>query len=467
MGSRQPNIPIPIADELINRALAKLNFWEYCLYYDTEFFTRRSFLKPVAEAFQQVFDNYVLGRSIKVAVSMPPRAGKSYITTLFCTWWLGRLPALSVMRNACTATLYRKFSYDARAIVKSEKFRNVFPGVDLADDKQNIDGWNLATSKQVGYFGGGVGSTIIGFGANLAISDDLYKDMADALSETSQEGVAMWKQSAHNSRMEKNCPEIFIGTRWTLQDEIGKAIESGKIDIPVRIPALVVDERGRLQSFCEDVKSTDEYLAIQADTEESIWNAEYMQEPVELEGLLFPTSSLKYFDPFNNDPEFRYASVDPADTGGDDLSAPFADLHENKIFITDAIYNGHGTDINGPELVEQIISKKLNHVDIEGNSAWILFGKEVRNKVQERGYDDCEIRIIKNSTNKHTRILAQSAFIRNHFVFLKEQYRSPEYKKFMKVLTAYMKDGSTKRDDAPDSLVIVAQYFKKTFSHLW
>lgn len=462
----RPKPDISSIDEMINRALATHNFWEFCLYYDSDFFTRRSFLKEVADAFQSVYDNYRQGRAIKVAVSMPPRAGKSYITSLFCAWWLGKFPELSVMRNACTARLYQKFSYDVRNIVKSDRFKSVFPSITLAPDKQNVDGWNLTTSRQVGYFGAGVGGTIIGFGANIAITDDLYKDMEAALSEKVQEGVSMWKQSAHNSRMERACPEIYIGTRWTLRDEIGKAVESGDVDIVVKIPALVMDDNGQLRSFCEDVKTTAEYLKIKADTEESIWVAEYMQEPAELEGLLFPASSLKYFDPFEGTPDFRYAAADPADTGGDDLSVPFADLHSDKIFITDVIYNTDGTDVNVPELVERIISKKLNHVDIEGNSAWILFGKDVRNKVQER-YEDCEIRIIKNTTNKHTRILAMSAFIRNHCYFLKEKHWTPQYRKFMKVLTSYMKDGSTKKDDAPDSLVLVAQYYKKNFSHIW
>jgi len=464
--SRLPKIEATEVDNLIDQGLAYYDFWEFCLYYDGDFFTRRPFLRKVADAFQQVYINYTKGKSIKVAVSMPPRAGKSYIASIFCAWWLGKFPSQSVMRNTCTARLYQKFSYDVRNIVRSDKFRKVFPGVYIQPDKQNLDGWNLTTSKQVGYFGGGVDGTIIGFGANLAVSDDLYKDMTAALSETVQEGVAVWKQSAHNSRMEKNCPEIFIGTRWTLKDEIGKAIQGGKIDIEVKISAMVVDESGQLKSFCEDVKSTHEYLTIKEDTEESIWAAEYDQNPIELKGLLFPASSLKYFTPFDGDPEYKFASVDPADTGGDDLSAPFADLYENKIFITDVIYSTDGTDITIPEIVERVVMRKLNACEIEGNSAWILFGKEVRSKIQER-YEDCDVRIVKAMTNKHTRILAQSAFIRNHFYFLPESHWTPPYRRFMKVLTSYMKDGSTKRDDAPDSLVMVAQHFKKNFSHLW
>ena len=76
------------------------------------------------------------------------------------------------MRNACTATLYLKFSYDVRNIVKSDKFKEVFPSVQLSDDKANLQGWNTNYAKQVSYFGAGVGGTIIGFGAdNIAVTD--------------------------------------------------------------------------------------------------------------------------------------------------------------------------------------------------------------------------------------------------------------------------------------------------------
>jgi predicted phage terminase large subunit-like protein len=462
---QRPNISN--IDELINRALSTHNFWEFCLYYDHDFFTRRQFLKEVASAFQRVYENYQQGKAIKVAVSMPPRAGKSYITSLFCAWWLGKFPDLSVMRNACTARLYQKFSYDVRNVVKSDRFRSVFPAIALAPDKQNVDGWNLTTSRQVGYFGAGVGGTIIGFGANIAITDDLYKDMEAALSEKVQEGVAMWKQSAHNSRMERACPEIYIGTRWTLKDEIGKAIESGDVDIVVKIPALVVGPDGQLRSFCEDVKTTAEYLKIKADTEESIWIAEYMQEPAEIEGLLFPAGLLKYFSPDQlKDAEYKYMAIDPADTGGDDLSAPLGELHGDGIFITDALYNKFGTDVNIPAVVEMIITHRVNHTDIESNAAWLMFTKQVKAKVAERD-PNRDIRAINAKGNKQTRILAQSAFIINHFYFLKEQYWTPQYRAFMKNLTTYMRAGTSKHEDSADSLAMMAKYYQKTFSKLW
>jgi hypothetical protein len=245
-------------DEQIDIALARYSFWEFLLWMDGEFFEKRPFTKKIADAFQTLSDEYDRGHAITVSVSMPPRASKSYTTSLFSCWWLGRHPDLSVMRNSCTARLYEKFSYDCRNIIRSTKFKKVFPHVTMAEDKQSLNGWNLSTAKQVSYFGAGVGGSIIGFGCNLAISDDLYSGMEQALSEVYNEKVMMWKQSASDSRKEKETPEIYIGTRWSINDVIGKAITEGKVDIQVTIPAL--DENN--ETFCPEVKSTEEYLKI-------------------------------------------------------------------------------------------------------------------------------------------------------------------------------------------------------------
>lgn len=456
--SRNPDI-IPYIDEQVDIALSRFMFWEFCLYFDNEFFNKRPFLQPVAAGFQDIAD----GRIMTESVSMPPRAGKSYLTSLFAAWWLGKNPELCVMRNTVTASLYRKFSYDVRNIIRSNRYRNVFPMVELSPDKQNIDGWSLTTSKQGAYFGGGVGTNIIGFGANLAITDDLYSGFEQATSENYNDSVFRWKQGSHDSRKEKGCPEIYIGTRWSVNDVIGKAIEDGKVDKVITIPALI---DGR--SFCENVKSTEEYLKIKEETDDEIWYAEYQQEPIEVKGLLFPKSELKYFDPADIKdlkPEFKYLAVDPADTGHDDTSAPFCKLVGKGIYVHDMVYNNHGTDITIPVLVDKIITGKLDAVEIEGVSAWVLFGKDVRNKVMEK-YEDVDIRIIKNSTNKQTRILARAAFVKNHFYFLKEEFWTPEYRKFMRVLTGYLRTGSAK-DDAPDSLAMAANYFMNNFGHLW
>jgi hypothetical protein len=259
--------------------LAKKDFWEFCLFYDREFFHEREFLKEVAIAFQNINENKIKS----LAVSMPPRAGKSYITSIFCAWTLGKHPTESVMRNTCTAQLFNKFSYDVRDIVKSERFQLVFPDVKLSDDKANLQGWNTNKSKQVGYFGAGVGGTIIGFGASkIAITDDLYRGIDDAINDNMNARIQQWKQATHDSRFESGCSRIDIGTRWTRNDVIGTQMDSGVYEKEVIIKALDDNDK----SFCEAVMTTDEYLDKRNKTAKEIWLAEYQQQPIDLVGML-------------------------------------------------------------------------------------------------------------------------------------------------------------------------------------
>ena len=432
------------------------NFWLFCLYYDYEFFSKRVFLKEVALAFQKVIDEYINGVAISVSVSMPPRAGKSYIASLFSTYWLGRFPELSVMRNSCTATLYQKFSYDTRNIIRSKRYTDIFTGVQLASDKQNLDGWNLSTSKQVGYFGAGVGGTIIGFGANIAISDDLYKSMQDALSTTTNAFVKMWKQSAHDSRKEKNCPEIFIGTRWKDDDIIGEALTSNKIDIEIKISALI-DEK----SFCEDVKSTDEYLKIKGDVSKIVWDAEYMQEPSSPEGILIPESKLTFADLSKSEVLYRFAVGDPADTGGDKFSCPFINVvsiqGNIRAFVNTVVHTTDGVRSATVRVGQKLRENKTECIFYEKNGLGLAaIELQINDKPSE-----CNVIPFNSTEQKEVSILSFYEFIPKFFIFNENYKDDKEYSLFIKDLTSYTKEGDNKhKKDAIDVMSKAAKILK-------
>jgi predicted phage terminase large subunit-like protein len=451
---------ILVSDEQIDIRMSRQMFWDFCMYYDREFFEKRPFLKQIADGLQQI----AKGEIQTLSASLPPRSGKSYLTSLFCAWWLALNPEKSIMRNCCTSYLFRKFSYDVRNIIKDRKFQKVFPAVKLQPDKQNVDGWNLTTAKQVSYFGAGVGGSIIGFGANIAISDDLYRGIDDALSSNYNEAVIRWKESSHDSRKEKDCPEIFVGTRWSKRDVIGRAIENGKIDKPISVSALINN-----QSFCEDVKSTAEYLEIRDSIDETIWQAEYMQEPIENKGLLFPSSELKFYDPEKLDlekVEFAYMHIDPADDGSDSYATPLCLLVGDRIYVHDVIYSTDGSEITEPETVLMAQKYKLNYAEFEGNSGWVIMGKNLRREFGEK-LPYCGFRIIKNTTNKETRILAASAFVKYKMYFRSDYKSLRQYNNFMLNITGYLREGGNKHDDGADSIAGAAKYFQIHFKDIF
>lgn len=449
-----------IREQIIQEAkkeLSRRDFWQFCLYYDEDFFSKRIFLKQVAEAFMRIHT----GEIKRLSVSMPPRAGKSFITSLFCAWTLGKFPTESVMRNTCTARLYEKFSYDVRSIVKSEKFKEVFTDIKLSEDKQAVNGWNLKESRQVGYFGAGVGGTIIGFGATkLAITDDLYKSLEDALSENVNEKILSWVEATHGSRLEKDCPSIDIGTRWTKRDVIGLNTELNKYDEQIIIPAL--DENDN--SFCEDVKSTEEYHQIRKEIDNVIWLAEYMQQPIEAKGLLFPKDELRYFKPDSArkfDSSLAYADI--ADEGLDSTSIPVGRNIGKDIYITDVLFSKDTSEYTIP-LAKQMLDKHdVSYIRVESNNMGAMYGRLLQKELNKT-----QVLSAVATTNKHTRILMDAGFIKKYCLFLSPEYWSDDYKKFMNELTSYLKTGDVKHDDAPDSMsglvIFIRSFLSDTYS---
>lgn len=446
---------------ILRKREARDNFWAFCLYMDPEFFTKRSFLIQVALAFMRVYRSFCDKKIYRLAVSMPPRAGKSYISSLFIAWMFGHFPEHSVMRNCCSDTLYNKLSYDTRNIVRSVKYQEIFPEAKLSGDKQNVKGWNLQSSRQVGYFGAGVGGTVIGFGASmLAMTDDLYKSLEDALSDTNNEKVWSWKQGTHDSRIEGNACSIDIGTRWSETDVLGRLESSGKYDEIIRIAAL--DEND--QSFCEDVHTTEYYHEIRQDLDESIWEAEYMQNPIEAKGLLFPKSELNRYrrkDIIDRKSEGGVGACDVADEGDDDFSAPFGQIFGDKIFITDVVFTKDPVEISEPRITQMILDEKCDKIRIESNNGGRIFGKNVRTGLAKKRHK-CEVQTKATTSNKATRILMRSGWIKKHCVFLHDDdiIKGSDYDRFMKSLTGYKKEGGNKHDDAPDSLTILAEYIE-------
>lgn len=464
--------------DLLHAELCRRDFWEFCLHIDREFYTKRPFLERVARGFQRVADGLIL----RLHVSMPPRAGKSRTATLFCAWLLGRCPYGSIMRNTVTARLYNKFSYDTRETMLSTAYAQIFPLIALAPDKQSVDGWSTTEARQVSYFGAGVGGSIIGFGATLiAMTDDLFKGIEEGMSETVQEKTWAWYTGTHMSRQEKNCPVIDIGTRWSKKDVIGRNLEDQYYDEVISIPAL--DPEGK--SFCEDVKSTEEYQFIKRKTSTIIFNAEYQQEPVESTGLMWSRETINRFSLKElkarmaqkdkdghriHQPEAKLGYIDVADEGDDALSFPRAVIFPHpeglRIYITDWIFTTDDIDITLPLVVANLIDDPIDYVRIEANNQGSAFFKMVRNS---EGIEEESILKVTSSTNKHTRILMAQGIVKHHFFFIQDDEIEvgSDYDKALDQMFDYPKAGRKKRVDSPDSIAGLAKFITTLLAHLF
>jgi len=425
---------------------------------DPKFFTKgKPHLKLICEALQEVADGVIR----KLAISLPPRAGKSYVISLFCAWLLGKYPDGSIMRNSYAAKLAEKFSKDIRdGIIPSEKYQDMFH-VNISNKSSAVDGWSLEGHTQTAYFCAGVGGAITGFGAkNCGILDDSIKNIEEALSETTVEATWNWYTSTHLSRLEAGCPEIHIATRWTRHDCIGRLTDpySPEYDSSfkvISIPAL--DEQGK--SFCPEVHTTEEYMAIKKVTDEYIFLAEYQQEPVESKGLLFPSEELNHFalNELHDKPDGIVGYTDTADKGSDFLSSVIGKRYGQYTYITDVIFTQDGVEITEPLVTQMCIDTKCDIMKIESNNGGSAYA---RNVIRLLGKAPCSVVDEPATTNKETRILMSSGYIKQFFFFRNDYVLGSDYDKFMRQVTSYIKMGNNKHDDGADSITGLADYMK-------
>jgi predicted phage terminase large subunit-like protein len=461
MLTKQEEIELIRLLEIEDRERVRNNFYSFCVYMDPVFFNDgKPHLKLIADAFQEVAE----GNINQLAVSMPPRAGKSYITSLFCAWMLGKYPDGSVMRNSYAAKLAEKFSKDIRdGVIPSEKYKKIFPDVKISKNNAAVDGWSINTNTQPAYFCAGVGGPITGFGCRtLAILDDPIKNIEEALSETVIENVWNWYTSTHLSRLESGCPEIHIATRWTRKDPIGRLTDpNSEYYKPgmkvISIPAL--DDKGK--SFCEDIKTTAEYYEIKRIQDSFIWEAEYMQHPIESKGLLYPIEELHRFtiaDISTKKPDGVLGFTDTADRGDDFLCSAVGKVYGECTYITDVVFTQDGVEITEPLVAQMLIDAQCYLMKIESNNGGSSYARNVRNLIQ--GKSPCMVTDEHQSTNKETRILMNAGYVKEHFYFRSDYKPGSDYDKYMRYLTSYVKLGKNKHDDAPDGTTGLAELAK-------
>ena len=84
-----------------------------------------------------------------------------------------------------------------------------------------------------------------------------------------------------------------------------------------------------------------------------------------------------------------------------------------------------------------------------------MFARQLQKETKTR------ILQIHNQSNKMTRIIMQSAFIKNFMIF--RETNSADFHQFMENVEAFSKEGRNKHDDAPDCLSGLAMFIRSMF----
>ncbi len=237
------------------------------------------------------------GEIERLMVCMPPGSAKSTYTSVeFPAWFLGRNPALSVIAASHTQELAERFGRRVRNIVASQEFTAVF-GFGVADDSASAGRWD--TERGGEYFAAGVGGSITGRRADLAIIDDPVKSREDADSERSRQKAWDWYTNDLLTRLKPGARQIVVMTRWHEDDLGGRILERERerwhlIELPME--AMPNDPLGRKvgERLWADW-FTDDMVEV-AKRDVRAWNALYQQQPAAEDGDYFKREWFAEYD---------------------------------------------------------------------------------------------------------------------------------------------------------------------------
>lgn len=236
------------------------------------------------------------GEIRKIMIFVPPRHGKSEIASInFPAWFFGRNPKKSIIASSYNSDLAISFGRKARNIVASQEYKNIFPGVSLAEDSKAAGQW--ITNQGGEYTAVGIGGGTTGRGADIFIIDDPVKDKQEAESPVIQERNIGWYRSVARTRLSPTGARVIIQTRWHDKDLAGQILATEDDWDVIDLSAIAEsdeDHRKLGEALWPEQYSLEELLAIKKELGIELFSALYQQKPITEESQVFNRSMFRY-----------------------------------------------------------------------------------------------------------------------------------------------------------------------------
>lgn len=439
-----------------------------------EVFTRHQIIQSLQDLMDDKLDIFGL--------SVPPGCGKSTLEDFFLSLVGGWFPNDFNLSSAHSSILTRSLYDGVLEIINDPveyTWHEIFPNVKLAGTNAKETTVNLERNGRFKTWtfrsidGSLTGATRCN---RFLTADDLVSGIEEALNKARLE--TLWTKVVNDlrSRRLEGCKEIYIATRWSVHDPIGKLqqlYEGNPRARFIAVPAL--NEEGESNfMFAVNGFSKKYFMDAKESMDDLSFKCLYQQQPIEREGLLFPTDELRRFF-FNREqvpekqsafiiipertPDAIWAVCDTKDTGTDFESLPIAYQFGDDFFIPDVVFDDT-TDYDTLDMKSAniLIRHNPHKIRFESNSA----GGRVAHNVQKLIDGKCRAQIEPERTqaNKETKILVNSDWIKKHCIFLDPSLYSPksDYGLFMENVVTYTVKVKPPHDDGPDSLAMLAEY---------
>lgn len=452
-------------------AAAPYDFDSYLLYLEWErepskkfYVPRRKVLQPIVKAMQDMIDDKI----DLLTISMPPGTGKSTLGIFFLSWVMGRYPDSQNLASAHSGMLTRSFYDGVYQIITDSEYlwKDVFRGVNLAATNSKEETIDLHKRHRFSTLTcRAINASLTGATRcdKILYADDLCSGIEEAMSKERLDKLWFSYTNDLKSRKKEGAKEIHIATRWSVHDVIGR-LEVQYGDDPrarfIVLPAF--DENGE-SNFDYDygVGFGKEYFEdMRANLDDASFKALYMNQPIEREGLLYDIDELRrYFELPLGEPDAIIGICDTKDKGSDYAFLPAVYVYGNDYYIEDCVCDNNLPNIVDARLVDILNRNKVQMCRFESNSAGGRIAEKVQSEIKERG-GITRITTKFTSANKETKIIVNSAWIKEHCLFKDESLykRQSDYGKMMDMLGSYTVAGKNKHDDVPDGLAMLSEF---------
>lgn len=438
--------------------LARREFFFYCHLKAPDFYKpEREYLVYQCNEMQE----FIESDEDVLVINEPPRHGKSRTAQCLTEWVLGNDHIQKIMTGSYNEKLSTTFAKGVRNTIQEVKadknkivYSDIFPDTRIKRGDGSMNLWSLEGGYN-NYLATSPTGTATGFGATLIIIDDLIKNAQEANNENVKEAHWEWFVNTMLSRLEEGGKIIIIMTRWASDDLAGKALEHfNNIGMKVRhINMKAIQDDGSM--LCAEILSYKSAMNKKASMGADIFNANYLQEPIDIKGRLY--SQFKTYS--GKLPLFKAIKnyTDTADTGEDYLcSIVYGQTFANEAYVLDIIYTKEPMEITEPAVAKQFFELKVNEADIESNNGGRGFARSVtRILLEEYNSNRTVINPFTQSKNKKARILSNATWVMQHIYYPEDwKNRWPEY---YDAMVKYQREGDNKHDDGPDATTGIAE----------
>jgi len=238
----------------------------------------------------------------RIIVSMPPRHGKSELTShYFPAWYLGRHPGHEIILVSYEERFAASWGAKARDVMREFGPELFDQHLDSTQDAR--DHWRVGKPQPRNEYGhqlmlhstmysAGSNGPITGKGADLLLVDDPIKNYQEIKSDTARDTMWEWWQSTAYTRLMTHGSAVIVQTRWHMDDLAGRLIQQSEDgeehwDV-INIPAIAEenDPLGREvgEALWPEKYPIEALLQKKQSVGAYFWSAMYQGRPTPMEG---------------------------------------------------------------------------------------------------------------------------------------------------------------------------------------